>query len=1169
MVGRPGERIMSGTPGTVVAIDPDRLQRQASDPAASVWVGASAGSGKTKVLTDRVLRLLLSGTPPQRLLCLTFTKAAAAEMANRVNRGLSTWATASDGDLQQKIADLAGDRPEAGTLETARRLFARVLDVPGGLKIQTIHSFCESLLGRFPIEAGIPPHFQVMDERSAAELMLAARDRVLASAVRDPSSQQALQTLTGHLHEDRFADLLRVLLMHRGRLRDVIGDGTEIDAAVAAVYDRLDVEPGLRIEEVIARACQDDAFDAAAVARAAEALRGGSEKTDQPRGEAVQRWIEADVADRAASFASYVDQFLTREEVPRKRLVTKAVAEKNLGVADALSAEAVRLAAVCQMRRAVVTAEATAALLSLGGAILHAFEQAKELRVELDYDDLIYKARDLLRTDSSGFAGWVLFKLDGGLDHILIDEAQDTNPEQWQVVAALADEFFAGLGAREEERTIFAVGDVKQSIFSFQRADPKAFRDYREHFGSRAEDVAKQWRSVDLDISFRSAEPVLRAVDGVFAQPAAASGVIDGGDTLSHRPFRGGQAGLVELWPPVGPVEMEETEWQPPVRRRELLAPDERLAQLIAAKLQAWIGTEYLPSHDRTVRAGDIMVLLRRRSGFMEALVRALKKVDVPVAGVDRMALTEQLAVMDLMALARFLLLPDDDLTLAVVLKGPFIGLDDDDLFRLCHDRGASTLWRRLSGMASENVKFAQAQRWLAALLGKADFAPPFELLAGVLAGPAALPDRSGWQCLLERLGPEAEDPVDEFMAQALAYERTHPPSLQGFLHWLDAGSTEIKRDLEQSDRDEVRVMTVHGAKGLQAPIVIMPDTMAMPRMGEEVLWSDGVPLWPPNRAYQTEECQVLRDTARTRSEEEYRRLLYVAMTRAEDRLYVCGWHGRQKPSDGCWYSLIEAGLAGLAEPAEMDFSSDIGDAGWSGDGLRIASDQTAVADARDERTVSQVVTPSVEDWMQRPPPDEPAPPRPLAPSRPSAADPPTLSPIGGPSENRFKRGLIVHRLLQLLPDLPADDRRAACVAFLARPGHALAMDEQQELADEVMAILEMPEFAELFGPASRAEVPLIGTIAGPDGPEVIAGQVDRLLVLPDEIVVLDYKTSRPPPDLQENVAPAYLRQMAAYRAVLAEIWPNRPIRCGLLWTAVPRLMTLDDSLLDRVRVAT
>ncbi len=1160
---------MSGTPGTAVAIDPDRLQRRASDPAASVWVGASAGSGKTKVLTDRVLRLLLSGTPPQRLLCLTFTKAAAAEMANRVNRGLSLWATASDADLRRRVTALTGNAPDDSELETARRLFARVLDVPGGLKIQTIHSFCESLLGRFPIEAGIPPHFQVMDERSAAELMLAARDRVLASAVRDPSSEGALQTLTGHLHEDRFADLLRVLLMHRGRLRDVIGDGTTVDAAVVAVYGRLGVEPGTRVGDVIEAACRDDAFDAPALARAAEALRGGSEKTDRPRGEAIRRWVEADADDRASGFAFYIDQFLTREEVPRKRLATKSVAEKNSGVADALSDEAARLAAVCQHRRAAVTAEATAALLTLGGAILHAFEQAKELRVELDYDDLIYKARDLLQTDSSGFAGWVLFKLDGGLDHILIDEAQDTNPEQWQVVAALADEFFAGLGAREEERTIFAVGDVKQSIFSFQRADPAAFRKYRDRFGSRAGDVAKQWRSVDLDISFRSAEPVLRAVDAVFAQPAAASGVIDGGEPLVHRPFRGGQAGLVELWPPVGPDEPEEGEWQPPVRRREVLAPDERLAQLIAAKLWAWIGTEYLPSHGRTVRAGDIMVLLRRRSGFMEALVRALKTADVPVAGVDRMALTEQLAVMDLMALARFLLLPDDDLTLAVVLKGPFIGLDDDDLFGLCHGRGDATLWRRLSDRAGEDARYGQARTWLAALLGQADFAPPFELLAGVLAGPAARPDRSGWQCLLERLGPEAEDPVDEFMAQALAYERTHPPSLQGFLHWLDAGATEIKRDLEQSDRDEVRVMTVHGAKGLQAPIVIMPDTMAMPRLGEEVLWSDGVPLWPPNRIYQTEACQALRDAARARAEEEYRRLLYVAMTRAEDRLYVCGWHGRQKPNEGCWYSLIEAGLSGLAEPAAMDFGDDIGAAGWAGDGLRIASDQSAPADARDERTLGQVVIPAVEGWMQRPPPDEPAPPRPLAPSRPSASDPPTLSPIGGPSENRFKRGLIVHRLLQLLPDLPAADRRAACVAFLARPGHALPADEQQGLADEVMAILESPEFAGLFGPESRAEVPLIGTIEGPGGAEVIAGQVDRLLVLPDEIVVLDYKTSRPPPDSQENVAPAYLRQMAAYRAVLAEIWPNRPIRCGLLWTAVPRLMTLDDSLLDRVRVAT
>ena len=1154
---------MSGAP----AIDPDRLQRRASDPAASVWVAASAGSGKTKVLTDRVLRLLLDGTPPQRLLCLTFTKAAAAEMANRVNRSLGDWATAPDGEMRLKLLALTGESPDADAIAKARRLFARVLDVPGGLKIQTIHSFCESLLGRFPVESGVPPHFQVMDEYTSAELIQSAQDYALAASMEDCEGRKALNRLAAILREDKFTELVQSLLANRGRLKQATGDGEDIAAAIDAVFDALNADPNASPEGIIAEACQDGAFDEAGLRRATEVLLD-STKTFQARGKVLAAWLADDPPGRADRFDGYLRTFLTQKMQVYASLLDKKGSGRDPAVVPVLEQEAERLLAVLESHRAAVTAQATAALLRLGGAMLRAYERAKDLRVQYDYDDLIYKTRDLLRTDREGFAAWVLFKLDGGLDHVLIDEAQDTNPEQWQVIAALADEFFAGLGAREVDRTVFAVGDAKQSIFSFQRADPAAFRAYRDYFSERAENAEKTWRPVDLDISFRSSAAVLQAVDAVFAKGTARDGVVESEETLRHHAFRTGQAGLVEVWPAVGPEETDAADWSPPVRRRAVLAPEQRLANLIAQQVKTWIGREPLPARNRPVRPGDIMILLRRRSQFMETLVRALKTAHVPVAGVDRMALTEQLAVMDLMALSRFLLLPEDDLTLAVVLKGPFIGFDDDDLFALCHGRGPRSLWQRLSAEADRSPRYAAARDWLGALLARTDYVPPFELLAGVLTADSR-DGQSGWQCLFERLGPEAEDPVDEFLAQALAYERTHPPSLQGFLHWLDAGATEIKRDLEQGDRDEVRVMTVHGAKGLQAPIVMMPDTMAKPRTGSEILWAEGVPLWPPTQAQANELCRTLREEAKRRDADEYRRLLYVAMTRAEDRLYVCGWHGVQRPADDCWYKLVRNGLDDVAEPFDADFSEMLGADGWQGDGLRIAEPQRAEPDAGDTTAVSEAASPSVEDWMRRAAPAEPAPPRPLAPSRPALADPPSLDPLAGTPPGRFRKGLIVHRLLQVLPDLSDAERPDACARFLARPSHGLAPEAQAGVADEVLTILAAPEFAQYFAPGSRAEVPIIGTVDGPEGPEVVSGQVDRLAVKEDYILVLDYKTSRPTPEEQGDVPGSYLRQMAAYRAVLRGIWPDRPVRCALLWTAGPRLMPLNDSLLDRYPLAT
>lgn len=1154
------------------AVDPDRQQRRASDPVASVWVGASAGSGKTKVLTDRVLRLLLSGTQPQRLLCLTFTKAAAAEMANRVNLSLGEWATAPDDALREKLARLTGAPPADAAVGMARRLFARVLDVPGGLKIQTIHSFCESLLGRFPIEADVPPHFQVMDERSAAELLRAARDDVLAAALGDDESRAALETLTAYLHEDRFSELLHGLLTQRGRLRWLIGEDGSLAAARDAVYRTLGIDAGVTKSGLVAAACQDGTFDRAGLKAAAEALLGGT-KSFQPRGRLLADWLAEDRPGRVHRFDEYLRVFLTGQLTVYANLVDKKSGEQNPAALAALEREAERVSAVLEQCRTAATAQATAALLQLGGAILRAYARAKSLRVQFDYDDLIYKARDLLRSDRDGQAAWVLFKLDGGLDHVLIDEAQDTNPDQWEVVAAMADEFFAGMGARDVDRTIFAVGDTKQSIFSFQRAEPAFFRAYREYFEKRTTDAGKGWDTVDLDISFRSAPSVLHAVDAVFATDPARDGVVEPGDELRHKAYRAAQAGLVEVWPAVGPVDEGDAEWQPPVRRRDRLAPEVRLAKLVTQKLCGWIGREPLPSHGRTVRAGDVMILLRRRSGFMETLVRELKSAGVPVAGVDRMALTEQLAVMDLMALGRFLLLPEDDLTLAVVLKGPFIGFDDDkDLFPLCHGRGAASVWRRLGEMSAGNERFARAHAWLSGLLSRADQAPPFEMFARLLGGPTAV-GPTGWQALLSRLGPEAEDPVDEFLTLALGYERSHVPSLQGFLQWLEAGSAEIKRDLEQTGRDEVRVMTVHGAKGLQSPIVILPDTMAVPTHSREIVWHEDVALWPPGRANENAFCRALREEAKSRDEQEHRRLLYVAMTRAEDRLYVCGWHGPRQPSPKCWYNLVHGGLSGIAEPCAFDFTTDIEGAGWAGEGLRLANGQTGEPDMIGTRTVGRETAARTEDWMLRPPKPDPTPPRPLAPSRPSsaesAAEPATLSPLGLPSGDRFHRGIVIHRLLQVLPDLPDGDRDRACRGFLARPAHGLSAEEQAEIAAEVLAALATPDFADLFGPDSMAEVPVIGTVAGPDGPEVISGQVDRLVVRESGIMILDYKTSRPPPETPERVAPAYIRQMAAYRAVLSELWPDRPVSCALLWTAVPRLMALDNRLLDRYRSAT
>jgi ATP-dependent helicase/nuclease subunit A len=1129
--------------------DPHVAQRKAADSAASVWVAASAGTGKTKVLTDRVLALLLEGNAPQRILCLTFTKAAAAEMAIRLNDRLSRWAIAGDGVLAQDIGEITGEKnPKAEALDEARRLFARLLDTPGGMRIDTIHAFCQGVLRRFPIEAGIAPHFAVLDERSAAEALLQARSAILDM----PALEPALGEIAGHTGEGGFAALIAAVTAARARLEPLLAGG--IDPLLVRLRALLNVGAGETAALIVAEACRN--FDDGMVRGAARALLDSDKITDRERGAAIIGWLEAP-AERAARFDDYVACYLTRKNERRKAIYTRNFLDDEPQEAQILDAECERVTATVARCRAATLYAATAALLRVADALLQTYRRHKQRRALLDYDDLILHTRDLLRRP--GVAPWVLFKLDGGLDHILIDEAQDTNPEQWQVIADLAAEFFAGEGARERNRTIFAVGDVKQSIFSFQGADPTAFPRMRDHFAAKIAAAKQKLEQVDLDISFRSVPAVLQAVDAVFARGAAAAGVVPEGARLHHLAQRAGMGGLVELWPPVGPEkEAPESAWDVAADKRRIRTPPARLARAVAERIKRWIDNkELLAARDRPVMAGDILVLVRRRNAFVVELIRALKELNVAVAGADRMRLTEQLAVEDLIALGNFLLLPEDELTLATVLKSPLFDWDDDLLYALAQPR-RRPLWAELRARAAERPEFGQAAAALSALLARADFVPPYELYAELLGA------RGGRRAMLRRLGPDAADPLDEFLAAALSYERLHGPSLQGFLAWLVAGEAEVKRDLDQRGRDEVRIMTVHGAKGLQAPIVILPDTRQAPATLPVLLWSaDGLPLWC-GRDGGALAADLARQAAERRRDEEYRRLLYVAMTRAEDRLYIGGWDTQRAAPEGNWYELVKAGLENCPDIPTEEFAFD-GPDGWSGLGLRLQSSQTA-APERGKDAIERARPPEAPEpsWLRAAPRAEPTPPRPLAPSRPMLADPPARSPLGAEGGDRFKRGRLVHRLLQGLPELPPAARAAAGRDYLGLAIHDLAPEQAEEILNETLAILEKDSFVPLFGPHSKAEVPVVAVL----GDRAISGQIDRLVVLPDRVLIVDYKTLRPAPRDPASVPAAYLHQLAAYRAAIAAIYPGRPVEAAILWTDGPILMPIPGRLLDLSRAA-
>ncbi len=1138
----------------------ERTQRSAAHPAKSVWVSASAGSGKTKVLTDRVLALLLSGTPPHKILCLTFTKAAAAEMSNRINDRLASWVTMDEATLWEQLAALHPEKPDRLLIDRARRLFAQVLDAPGGLSISTIHGFCQSLLKRFPLEAGVTPHFAVMDERDAREALAAAQELCIAHAHRGDNEPlaEALKLITARVHESYFADLMDSLAGCRTKLARMFEAHDGLDNVAKALRRKLGLPEDATELSLLTAACKDTAFDVSALKRCCGALDGGS-AADKTRAAALRAWLST-AETRIAGFDAYAGALLTKEDELRERLATKGVIAAMPDILAVLEAEAQRVREVRMMCKAARVAANTEALLRLGARMLDIYTEEKERRGLLDYDDLIQTARRLVERD--GAAAWVLYKLDGGLDHILIDEAQDTNPDQWAIVDALTREFFAGEGAHEQvaqtPRTVFAVGDRKQSIYGFQGAAPDEFDRMERVIAGRVQSAEQSWDKQVLYVSFRSVAAVLDAVDHVFRQPGARDGVAREDEDISHLPARQLSAGLVEMWAPVEPEATDEAPpWMPPVERKRGDSPPARLAALVAKRIHRMVTSgELLESQGRPIRAGDIMVLVRRRTGFVEDLVRHLKTLKVAVAGVDRMVLTDQMAVMDLMALGQFLLLPEDDLTLATVLKGPLVGLHEEELFTLAHGRGDKRLWDVLSLHAGSSSSLGQAHGVLADLLAKTDYLTPAELYGHILVAC------DGRRKLLARLGLDAEDPIDEFMSLALDYQDDHAPSLQGFLHWLSAGDAEIKRDLDSGGTDAVRVITVHGAKGLQAPIVFLPDTMQAPTFQDRLLWTgDEKPLmlWCAAAPEVDPVTRRVREGLAAAQDREYRRLLYVAMTRAEDRLYVCGWKNKKaSTSSASWYDMIKAGLsASRGETVTDEFLAGDGTLP-SADVLRLSCRQEKPA--REETKAAQVLTAApLPSWSREDAPPEAVPPRPLAPSRVAMDDPPVNSPLND-TRTRFQRGIIIHRLLQRLPDLPAAKRRKAAEAFVAQPSWELTADERAALVDETMAVLETPDFVPLFAPeTSRAEVPVTGLL----GRFALSGQVDRLAVTDDEVWIVDYKTNRPPPQEAVNVDRAYVYQMAAYRRALQAVYPRHTVHCLLLWTDGPFILELPAQQMD------
>ncbi|HEY5305750.1 MAG TPA: double-strand break repair helicase AddA [Pseudolabrys sp.] len=1117
--------------------DVRRVQVEAADPEVSAFVSANAGSGKTYVLAQRVINLLLRGVDPAKILCITFTKTAAANMANEVFRRLAAWTALTDTALDKEIALSTGRQPNTDERARARRLFASALETPGGLKVQTIHAFCTRLLHQFPFEANVGARFTVLDEASTTQLLDRLTLDVLleASAKPDSALGHALAAAIVIAADQTFKEVIGDAIRKRDKIGEWIARAGGLDQALGQLSQTLGVGADETREKLEREYFSHSLIPAAEWPALIEILESGS-KADNNHIEALRTAQSAVGRDQ---IDQYLKVFCTTELEPRKNLLTKKLAEKHSDWLERLLAEQKRVCAMLARERALGARDRTKALIIIAAEVIARYASEKERRALLDYDDLIDKTLALFSRSS---AAWVLYKLDLGIDHVLIDEAQDTSPKQWSIVRTIVSEFTPGGARPNVRRTVFAVGDEKQSIFSFQGAAPRAFDEMRREFAGQFDTPEQGWRFLRFHHSFRSGENVLGSVDQVFrTQEIFESVTTDAAGIPPHEALPNAAPGLVELWPLIAPEKSGEDKqgWDAPFDTEREESPRVLLAQRIAAHVKLWMA--------RGLKAGEVMVLVRQRGPLFEAIIRALKTAEIPVAGADRLVLTEHIAVMDLMALADALLLPDDDLALASVLKSPLFGLSEEQLFELAWNRKGS-----LRGVLRANASFADTERALAALEQSARKLTPFAFFAHVLGASR------GRAKFLARLGPEANDALDEFINLALDYETRETPSLQGFAAWLRAAQSEVKRDMEMV-RDEVRVMTVHGAKGLEANTVILADTTTKPTGPKDprlLPLAQGEMVWATAQSQDTAAMTDARSKAQQEARDEYRRLLYVAMTRAKERLVITGVQGDHKISDGCWYQLVDDALRGhcAVEPADDG----------NGDVLRYRKGHSPDEQIQKSKSSAAITLGSVPGWLKSNASSANSGVRTITPS--SAEDDAARAPASGTRAAALLRGSLVHRLMQSLPEIPTERRAKAIDDYLARAGAELTAEERTNIAAQVMLVLEDARFYELFAPGSRAEVPVVGRLQIGEKTVRVSGQIDRLAVTEGSVLIADFKTNRPAPRKVEQALesyPQYVSQLALYRAVLAELYPDKTLRAALVWTEVPDLMEISGEILD------
>ncbi|MCT4575673.1 MAG: double-strand break repair helicase AddA [Alphaproteobacteria bacterium] len=1078
-------------------------QAQASNPMSSVWVSASAGSGKTKVLRDRVLRLLLTGVSPHKIVCLTFTKAAASEMASRINNTLQEWSIMPDKDLRKELIKLPINQTISDEIMSkARELFAIILDSP--LNIQNLHSFCQKILKRFPLESEVSPHFEVIDEVNS-DLIL---QNSISKAIKNKDIQEDIKRILSVISEKDFEKLTKNITSNKNKLFEVLKKYRE--DIFSELYNFWQVDESTSEEKICADFLKQFSNNDLIESVLKEA--GGKRAISCLNLFELYKDNSVPVEIR---FDKYKNIFISNSTLKPNGNHIKIFEKAEQS--DIFSYEANRCIDTIEKIKNLKLYKLNKSFLHLSLEIVNTYSEQKESLSVLDFDDLIFKALSLLK--KSDINPWVMFKLDGGISHILVDEAQDTSPDLWEIIDRLTDEFFVGSSTEDIiQKTLFVVGDEKQSIYSFQGADLKLFQEKKTFFKKKIKHAGNSFEEVPMSVSFRSLPGVLKFVDEVFKNNE--EGIAK--ETIEHTAFKENSPGYIEVW---DHIEND--------KDNNLKAFEISVKKMVSKIRDLLDSKDILPATNKPISPADIMILLSsRKTNFLNLLYRELKAKSIPVEGADKFYLQKELLVDDFVSLIKFLLLPSDDLSLAELLKTPLINISEEDLFELAYNRNKETLWSRLL----KSSKHKNTVNYLTNLLKKVDFIRPYDFINYILISPCPNDDISGKRAFIKHIGEHVKETIDELLIFSINFEKLNIISMQNFLHELINSSIEIKREFEKSTK--VKVMTIHGSKGLESPIVFLPDTTKSSTfMGKErVFWNRDFPIWLPKKEMMSDISEDAYNEVRKLKIEEHKRLLYVALTRAEDRLYISSY-GEKHIAESWRYKLYDS-IKSIGNSIEGGYC--YGNTTYDLDKSK--------SELKDKKIMAYEI--KNKDFIFKEIENEDMEETPKTPSL--LEENISVSPFKNNDSIFFKRGLIIHKLLEILPN--TSNKELACSDFLKNSKHGLSQEQILQIKTEIMSIFN--NYSYLFSENSFAEVPIVGEING----EKYSGVIDRLCIKEDEIIIVDYKSNRPPAETAEDTPNSYKKQLEIYKGILSKVYPNKNIKTAILWTNTSKLIFLNQA---------